>query len=85
MEREIWGAARLLLQDTDVIIDPLNLKQTTHNPFLYTGYYRRHTIVVVRQREDLKTPVDDMNEETENTDRKLLDGSDNIRARLTRG
>jgi len=85
LEREIWGAPRLPPQDADMIIDQLNLKPTTHNMFLHTGYYRRHKVVMVRQREDLKTPVDDMNEETENTDRKLLDGSDNIRARLTRG
>ena len=85
LEREIWGASRLPSQDADAIIDQLNVKLTTHNPFLHTGYYRRHKVVMVRQREDLKTPVDDMNEETENTDRKLLDGSDNIRARLTRG
>ena len=85
LEQEVWGAPRLPLQDTDSIIDQLNLKLTTHNPFLCTGYYRRHKVVVVRQREDLKTPVEDVIEETESTDRKLLDGSDSTRARLANG
>jgi hypothetical protein len=40
---------------------------------------------VAREREDLKTQVDDMNKNTESTDRKLLNDSDSTRARLTRG
>ena len=50
IEQEIWGAPRLPTQDADAIINQLNLKSTTHNPFLYTGYYRRHKVVVGRQR-----------------------------------
>ena len=40
---------------------------------------------MVRYREDLKTQVEDMIEETKNTDRKLPDGSDSTRARLAKG
>ena len=40
---------------------------------------------MVRQRENVKTPVKDMIEETEGVGRKLLDGSDSTRARLSRG
>ena len=50
MEREIWGAPRLATQDADAIIDQLNLKPTTHNPCLYTGYYKRNKVVVARQK-----------------------------------
>ena len=57
----------------------------TPNPCLYTGYYKRSKVVLIRQREDLKTHVDDMNEEMESADRELLDDSASTRARQAMG
>ena len=71
LEREIWGAPRLPPHDADAINDQLNLELTMYNPLLHTGYYRRHTVVVTRQSEDLTTPVEDMHEETESKNKTI--------------
>jgi hypothetical protein len=42
-------------------------------------------VVVVRQRDDLEAPVDDMNEETDSAEGELPDDSDSTRARLLGG
>ena len=49
------------------------------------GYYKINKIVVVRQRDDHKTPVSDMNEKTESANRELLNASYSTRARLASG
>ena len=49
------------------------------------GYYKRNKVVVLRQRDDLKTPVDDMNEETDGAKRDSPDDSNRTRARSARG
>ena len=42
-------------------------------------------MVVVRQIDDLRSPVDDMNEETDSAGRELPDDSNSTRARLIKG
>ena len=56
-----------------------------HNLYLYTGSYKNKKMVVVRQRDNLMTPIDDMNEETDLAKIKLLDDSNSTRAMLARG
>ena len=49
------------------------------------GNYKENTVVVVRQRDELEAPDNDMNEKTDNDKRKLPDDSNITRARLARG
>jgi hypothetical protein len=85
IERKLWGAPSLEPRDTDTIINQLKLKPTTHNTCLYTGYYKGNILVVVRQRDNIEAPIDDMHEETDSTKRESPNDSDSTRARLVWG
>ena len=82
--QEIWVAPRLATQDANIIINQQKLRQTAHNMCLYTGYYKKNNMVVVRQRDDPEAPVDDLNEGTDSDKRKLPRDSNSTRVWLVR-
>ena len=79
-------APRLATRDPDAIINQLKLRPTTHNPCMYTVYYKGNMVLVERQRDNLemtllcpleaKTSLDDTNKETNSAQGELYDDSD---------